>query len=436
VADTLSVTRLDEGALPHPPGEPAALRDLRRRGLEAFTTLPVPSQETEEWRYTDLSNLDFEAFAPFADGGGPEAVNRHGLLAAAGVSDERAGLLIQRNSEVISTQLSTPARDGGVILEALDRAAAARPKLVEPYLHTLVEPERTKLTGLHAAFRTGGAFVHIPRNVQVDLPLQSVTYLDADGAAVFPHTLIVVEEGASLTFVDRLASPDLDRALSDAVVEIHAGPGAHVRYVSLQDWGRGVTHLSVQRARIDRDAEVRSLAVAFGGDLSRTEVESVLAGPGAHSEMLGLYFTDATQHFDHRSLQDHVAPNCTSDLLYKGALKDASRVVYSGLIRIHPGARGSDAFQTNRNIVLSDQAKADSIPNLEIENNDVRCSHAASVGPVDDTALFYLQTRGIPRDEAEQLIVTGFFQEVLERVPLEEVREGLAAAIDAELRRT
>jgi Fe-S cluster assembly protein SufD len=436
VADTLSVTRFDEGALPHPPGEPAALRDLRRRGLEAFTTLPVPSQETEEWRYTDLSGLDFEAFTPFAGGGGPEAVNRHGLLAAAGVAGERAGLLIQRNSEVISTQLGASARDRGVILDALDHAAAAHPELVEPYLHAQVEPERTKLTGLHAAFRTGGTFVHVPRNVQVDLPLQSLTYLDADGAAVFPHTLIVVEEGASLTFVDRLASPDLDRALSDAVVEIHAGPGAHVRYVSLQDWGRGVTHLSVQRTHAERDADVRSLAVAFGGDLSRTEVESVLAGPGGHSEMLGLYFTDATQHFDHRSLQDHVAPNCTSDLLYKGALKDASRVVYSGLIRIHPGARGSDAFQTNRNIVLSDQAKADSIPNLEIENNDVRCSHAASVGPVDDTTLFYLETRGIPRHEAEQLIVTGFFQEVLERVPLEEVREGLAAAIDAELRGT
>jgi Fe-S cluster assembly protein SufD len=436
VADTLSVTRFDEGALPHPPEEPAALRDLRRRGLEAFTTLPVPSQETEEWRYTDLSGLDFEAFTPFAGGGGPEAVDRHGLLAAAGVSGERAGLLIQRNSEVISTKLGASARDRGVILGALDMAAAEHPHLVEPYLHTLVEPERTKLTGLHAAFRTGGTFVHVPRNVQVDLPLQSLSYLDADGAAVFPHTLIVVEEGASLTFVDRLASPDLNRALSDAVVEIHAGPGAHVRYISLQDWGRGVTHLSVQRTHAERDADVRSLAVAFGGDLSRTEVESVLAGPGGHSEMLGLYFTDATQHFDHRSLQDHVAPHCTSDLLYKGALKDASRVVYSGLIRIHPGARGSDAFQTNRNIVLSDQAKADSIPNLEIENNDVRCSHAASVGPVDDTALFYLQTRGIPRHEAEQLIVTGFFQEVLERVPLEEVREGLAEAIDAELRRT
>jgi Fe-S cluster assembly protein SufD len=150
--------------------------------------------------------------------------------------------------------------------------------------------------------------------------------------------------------------------------------------------------------------------------------------------MLGVYFTDGSQHFDHRSLQDHIAPHCTSDLLYKGALRDSSRVVYSGLIRVAPGANGTDAYQTNRNVVLSDEAKADSIPNLEIENNDVRCSHAASVGPVDEDEIFYLQTRGISREEAERLIVTGFFQEVLDRVPLEEVRSGLESAIEAELR--
>jgi Fe-S cluster assembly protein SufD len=435
VADTLTPTRFDEAALPSPTGEPDTVRDLRKRALEAYRALPVPSQETEEWRYTDLSGLDLDLH-PFAEGGGPEAVNRHGILAAVDAAGERAGLQIQRNSEVISTQLSRSAVDRGVILTGLDAAAAERPELVERYLHSLVPPDRTKFTALHAAFRTGGTFVYVPRGVAVTLPLQTLTYLDAERTAVFPHTVLVAEEGSEVTYIDRMVSPDLEPALSDAVVEIHAGAGAHVRYVSLQDWGSGVTHLSVQRAEVGRDAEVRSLAVAFGGDLSRTEVESVLAGPGGHSEMLGLYFTDGAQHFDHRSLQDHVAPNCTSDLLYKGALKDTSRVVYSGLIHIAPGARGSDAFQTNRNIVLSDEAKADSIPNLEIENNEVRCSHAASVGPVDDDQVFYLQSRGIPRDRAEQLIVTGFFQEVLDRVPLEEVRAGLESAIVAELRGT
>jgi Fe-S cluster assembly protein SufD len=411
-------------------------RDGRERSLEAFESLPVPSQETEEWRYTDLSSLDLAGFAPFAPG--TRSDNLDGLderlLAAVGDVGERAGLLIQHNSETATAHLDPSLASEGVLFQGIDVAIEEHPELVEGRLHGLVEPERTKLTALHAAYRTGGTFLLIPRGLQVELPIQSLTYLDAAGAAVFPHTLLVVEEGASVTFIDRYVSPDLESALSVAGVEIFAGANAQVRYVSLQDWGRGVTHLSVQRARLSRDARVHSLAVSFGGDLSRTEVESILAEPGAHSEMLGVYFTDGTQHVDHRSLQDHVAPHCTSDLLYKGALRDASRVVYSGLIRIHPGARGSNAFQTNRNVVLSDEAKADSIPNLEIENNDVKCSHAASVGPVDQDEVFYLQSRGIPPDEAERLIVGGFFQEVLDRVPLEEVRTGLHEAIELELR--
>jgi Fe-S cluster assembly protein SufD len=435
VAEILASTRFDEAALPTPAGEPESVAGLRRRALEAFRALPVPSQETEEWRYTDLSGLDFERFAPFADGrkaGNLDDLDE-GVLAGVGEVGERSGLLIQHNSETATSHLHPDLARRGVRFQGLDDALRDRVDAAGR-LHRLVPPDRTKLTALHAAFRTGGSFVFVPRGVEVDLPLQSVTHLDADGAAVFPHTVIVVEEGAALTYIDRMVSPGLGSALSDAVVEIYAGPGAHVRYVSLQDWGPGMTHLSVQRADVGRDAEVRSLAVAFGADLSRTEVESVLTGPGGHSEMLGVYFTDGSQHFDHRSLQDHLAPHCTSDLLYKGALKDASRVVYSGLIHIAPGAVRSDAFQTNRNVVLSDHAKADSIPNLEIENNDVRCSHAASVGPVSDDELFYLQTRGIPREEAERLIVTGFFQEVLDRVPLEEVRGALEEAIVAELR--
>ena len=434
MAETL-VERFTEDALPAPPGQPSWAAERRREALGLYRALPVPSQETEEWRYTDLSDLALDSFSPYAAGRVAENLDdvEEAALRAAGEVGERGGLLIQHNSDTATGHLHPELERRGVLLESLDAALRDHADLVQGRLHELVPVDRTKLTALHGAFLTGGTFVHVPRGVQVEVPLQSLVYLDADGSAVFPHTLIVVEEGASLTYIDRYVSPDLEGALSDAVVEIHAGPGSQVRYLGLQDWGNGVTHLSVQRARAERDAQIRSLAVAFGGALSRTEVESVLAGPGAHSEMLGLYFTDGTQHFDHRSLQDHEAPHCTSDLLYKGVLRDASRVVYSGLIRIHPGARGSDAYQTNRNIVLSEHAKADSIPNLEIENNDVRCSHAASVGPVDDDVRFYLQSRGIPADEAERLIVRGFFQEVLERVPLEEVRSGLEAAIEAEL---
>jgi Fe-S cluster assembly protein SufD len=186
---------------------------------------------------------------------------------------------------------------------------------------------------------------------------------------------------------------------------------------------------------VGRDASIRTLAVGFGADLSRVENEVLLAESGGFSEQLGVFFADGEQHFDHRSIQDHVAPNCTSDLLYKGALRDHSRAVYSGWVHVRPDAQKTNAMQTSRNIVLSEHAKADAIPNLEIEANDVRCGHAASVGPVDDDTVFYLTSRGIPREEAERLIVTGFFQEVLDRVQIEQVRTNAELAIQEELER-
>jgi Fe-S cluster assembly protein SufD len=343
-------------------------------------------------------------------------------------------LQIQHNSDAMLTHADPALVAQGVIFSDLDAAAATHPDLVEQQLHSLVPTSRTKFLALHGAFRTAGTFLHVPDGVEIELPLQTLTYLDADGAAVFPHTLIVVGANASVTFIDRYVSPDLTRAFSDAVTEIVVGDGARVRYASIQDWGSGVTHLGVQRARVGRDADIRTLAIGFGADLSRAEAETILAEPGGFSEMLGVFFADGEQHFDHRTLQDHVAPNCRSDLLYKGALRDQSRAVYSGWVHVRPDAQKTNAMQTSRNIVLSEHAKADAIPNLEIENNEVRCGHAASVGPVEEDTLFYLQSRGIPLQEAERLIVFGFFQEVLDRVALLEVREGLAGAIERELR--
>jgi Fe-S cluster assembly protein SufD len=410
-------------ALPIAPGSTGAIRD---RAFEQFQALPVPSQETEEWRYTDLSDFALD-FVPHAPGHG------EGVPAPAGAG--LAASILQHNSSVVMTTSGQDLESRGVIFCDLDLAAEKYPELVDPHLHSLVPTDRTMFTALHGAFRTGGTFLYVPADVAVEMPLQTVTYLDADGAAVFPHTLLIAERGAEVTFIDRYVSPDLERGLSDAITEIVVGDGAHVRYASIQEWGDGVTHLSVQRTRLGRDADFRSLAVGFGASLARAEVEAVLAEPGGFSELLGVFFADEDQHFDHRSVQDHAAPNCTSDLLYKGALLDRSRAVYSGWVHVRPDAQKTIAMQTSRNMVLSEHAKADAIPNLEIEANDVRCGHAASVGPVEEETLFYLQSRGIPRDEAERLVVTGFFQEVLDRVTLDEVRHGAELAIQEELRK-
>jgi Fe-S cluster assembly protein SufD len=416
LVSTITSPTFDEAALEALPAAPSFVQSIRKQAFEEFRALPIPSQETEEWRYTDLSDFDLSFRAHVPGHNGHPAVAAHGSSTAMTTS----------NQDVKSL---------GVIFGDLDEASEEHPELVERYLHRIVPTSRTKFTALHGAFRTGGTFLYVPAGVTIELPLQTVTYLDADGTAVFPHSLVVVGDDADVTFIDRYSSPDLGRAFSDSIAEIVVGRAARVRYVSIQEWGSGVTHLGIQRATIDRDADFRSLAIGFGASLARAEAEAILEGAGAFSEMLGIFFADEDQHFDHRSEQDHVAPNCTSDLLYKGALRDRSRGVYSGWVHVRPNAQKTNAMQTSRNIILSDSAFARSIPNLEIEANDVRCGHAASVGPVEEEQLFYLTSRGIPRAEAEKLIVFGFFNEVLDRVTLEQVRTSAARAIEAELER-
>jgi Fe-S cluster assembly protein SufD len=383
--------------------------DLRRRAFDEFEALPVPSPETEEWRYTDLRRFDLSTFVPVD------------VDTASRELDPEARAELDRQ---------------GVVFEGIDEALRTHPELIRPHLHRSVPTARSRFTALHGAFRTGGTFVHVPDGVRVEVPLQAITSVERDGTAVFPHTIIVTGRDAELTFVERYRSPALEHVLSDAVVEIDAGRGSRVRYVAVQEWGAGVTHLAVQRATLAQDAELRSLGVAFGASLSRSEVESVLEGDGSSSEMLGVYFANGDQHFDHRSIQDHIGSLTSSDLLYKGALRGSSRTIYSGTVIIRQGAHKCNAYQTNRNVLLSEEARADSIPNLEILSNDpVRCGHAASVGPVDDDALFYIQSRGIPDAEAERLVVMGFFQEVLDRVSIPEVRGELERAIARELER-
>jgi len=409
---------------------------LREQAFERFESMPLPSPETEEWRYTDVSELLLDAFS--LDGEQPAAESLDQVAPdvqeALGELGDRAGLAIQHDSSVVLTHLDPALAAAGVRLESIDAALRDHPSQVEGRLHRAVPFDRTKFTALHAAFRTGGTFVYVPKGVKVELPLQTLTYVGRDGLAVFPHTVLVAEEGAEVTYVDRYASPDLERAFSNAVVEIYAGPGAKVRYVALQEWGSGVTHLSVQRAVVGRDADVRTLAVAFGASLSRMEAESLLEGDGGSSEMLGVYFGDGDQRFDFRSIQDHVGSATSSDLLYKGAMKGHSSAIYSGTVIIQKGAHRCNAYQTNRNVLLTETSKAFSIPNLEILTNDpVRCGHAASVGPVDEDTMFYIQSRGIPAKEAERLVVFGFFREVLDRVTIPEVRDSVEAAIEAEL---
>lgn len=383
-------------------GEPGWLAERRIQAFDLFEKLDDPDPKGEEWRYVDVRGFDFDRFrAPVPHMATPE------------LSEE---LLAK-----------------GVVFMEVTAAAHEHPDLVKEHFFTEVPVDEHRFTALHGAFHSDGVIVYVPRGLEVELPLNALRRVD-DGGSVFPHTTIVVEEQASLTFVDRFTSEDFtEPALCASVVEVEAKRGATVNYISLQEWGRSVQHFQTQRFTGHRDATVRSLAVNLGSKFARTQVESVLKREGSFSEMLGLYFADTDQHFAQRTLQSHNSPHTTSDLLYKGALKEHSRSEYSGLIKVLKGAQGTDAYQANRNLVLSDEAMARSIPQLEIEANEVRCTHGATVSPVEEEHLFYLMSRGIDRVTAQKLVVFGFFRDVLDRIRVEQVRDDLSAAISSKV---
>jgi Fe-S cluster assembly protein SufD len=380
-------------------GEPGWLAERRLQAFDLFEKLDLPDPRGEEWRYVDVRGFDFGRFA----------APRPRAEAAARVAPVDAAK--------------------GAIVAGFPAAARDHADLLREHFFTEVPVDEHKFTALHGAFYSDGIVAHVPRNAQLEEPIEITRVLEP-GGSTFPHATIVVEENASATFVDVFRSADADEAaLCTSVVEIEARPGAIVNYISLQQWGRHVEHFQTQRFTGHRDSTVRSLAVNLGAGFARTQVESVLKGEGSFSEMLGLYFADSEQHFAQRTLQSHNAPHATSDLLYKGALKERSRSEYSGLIKVMPGAQGTDAYQANRNLVLSQEALARSIPQLEIEANEVRCTHGATVAPVEEEHLFYLMSRGIDRVTAQKLVVFGFFGDVLDRIRVPGVRDVLSSAI-------
>lgn len=410
--------------------EPAWLREWRLQAWDLYEQMPTPTPQERAWKYTDITRLDFDQFVPFADGSAGASTERS--VAFPDVRASSAGVLMQQESEAVRTELDQDLRQRGVIFCGLDEAVQRYPDLVRDYLMTRCLPVSTsKLAALHAAFWSGGVFVYVPRDVEIALPLHSAVWAQQPGLALFPHALIVAEPNSRLTLIDEYASPAREGfALSDAVAEIFVKDGAQVRYVNLQRWDTGTYHFSTQRALLGKDAVLRYVTVGLGGRLSKLTNEAILEGAGSNSEMLGLFLGERGQKFDAVTLQDHRGAHTTSDLLYKSALRDRAQSIYYGLVRVGPEARGSDANQENRNLLLSDQAKADSDPVLEILTSEViRCAHGATVGPVDEEQLFYLQCRGLPHDEAERLLVAGFFTGVLQRVPELEVRAMLERAI-------
>lgn len=415
--------------------EPELIADRRRAAWAEYVAEPMPTRRSEEWRYTDLRDLDPAAFEP-VESEGERAASTEDLPPAVaellGSEGARSAVLVQHNGAIVHVRLDPELADQGVVWAPIEEIAARRPEILERHLFgSEVGAWERKLWALHVAALSNGYVLHVPDGVVLPHPVHAIRYVDAEGALVSTHSLIVAGAGAEVTCIDEYVSPDLATGtLSLNGVEIFGDRNAVVRYLALQRYGRGVRHFSMQHANTGRDSTLNGLNVTLGADLARCDVSSHLLGPGADSEMLALWFGDADQHFDHHTLQNHAAPHARSDLLYKGALTGTARGVFRGMIRVAEGAQLTDAYQTNRNLLLSDDAKATTLPSLEIAADDVRCSHGATVGQVDGAQLFYLMSRGLSRPDAERLLVLGFFDEVLGRVPLEGVRERIRAAIE------
>jgi Fe-S cluster assembly protein SufD len=420
--------------------EPSWLVELRRSAWQKFSELPLPSRKEEEWMRTDIRLFKLDKFARPSEAGVGADVAKYAASAARLSTDvELAGAMKTADGRLTASSLSDEAAKQGVLFGSLDALVLEHGDLLRPYFERkLVDIGADKFAALHAAFWTGGTLLYVPKNVTVRLPLHSLSVLAADastGAAPVDlgKTLVILEDGAHATLLTETAGDDA-LALHCGSIELFVGREARLRYVNLQHWGSGTWHFAHQKATIADDGDLQWTIGALGAKLAKVNQHVALAGKRARAQVNGVMFTEGRQHLSYHTLQHHEQPNCTSDLLYKGALQDDSRLVWRGMIRVDKDAQKTDAYQRDDNLMLSDNSRADSIPGLEIEADDVRCTHGATAGRVDEDQIFYARSRGLTRKEAVRTIVAGFFQQVFDRIEIESVREALGLAISRRIR--
>ncbi len=410
--------------------EPDWLTELRRNAWQTFCEKELPSRREEEWMRTDIRLFKLGKYGiPSGDG-----IGDHGTpVLSEGVS--LGGSTSSLNGISNTASISDDWAAKGVIFMNLSDAVVEHSDLLREHLfQRCVDPHFDKFSSLHAACWTSGTFLYVPKGVVVDQPFHSQSTINKHGVDL-GHTLVVVEDGAEVTFLNEMGCHDpTDDGLYCGATELNVGSNARLRFVNLQDWSQNVWHFAHQKAVVHRDATLQWTVGALGSRLSKVNQQVSLVGEGAECQVNGVMFTEAKQHLSYHTLQHHVAPHCRSDFLYKAALQDKSRTVWRGMIKVDQDAQRTDGYQRNDNLLLSNQARADAIPGLEIEADDVRCTHGATTGRVDDELIFYAQTRGFTRREAIRLVVTGFFQQVFDRITIESVRDALGHAIARRVR--
>ncbi len=379
----------------------------RDEAAARFEHLPLPTTADEHWRFTDLRGFD------------PAALSANGHVPAS--APAMLDLDVAGRAAATEAGIEIVSAPDGVTFEPLP---ADHPAKLVP------QDDRFALENL--ARWQHGLLVRVPKGIELVRPLY--VQVTSGGGALYWRMVVVAEEGARFTLIEDLSSPDpQSTAYTNAVVELFLDPGAKIEYVSLQNLSRETWHFGRHKAWLERDSELDWVIGGFGSKRGKVWIENDLAGPGATSRVTGAYFADGEQHLDYDTFQEHMAPNTESDFAFKGALREQASAVWRGMIRVEEGAQKTNAYQENRNLLLSPTAHADSIPGLEIMANDVRCTHGATLGRIDREQLFYLMARGLTRGEAERLIVRGFFQDVLDRIELEPVREALGSALEARI---
>jgi len=411
--------------------EPNWLVDQRRAAWQVFCESKLPDRSLEEWMRTDIRLFKLDRFdIPDRDSSGedvPSALLNQGV--------QLGGSTLAHNGHTLHVNMDEKWLGRGVLFGALDQMLTDHGEVLRPYfMSRAFDPHYDKFASLHGSCWSSGTVLYVPRGVVVDEPFHVFSAL-SNGGSDLGHLLVILEEGAEATLLNETASSGQeDDGFHCGATELIVGAGAHLRFVSLQNWNDRVWHFAHQKAIVERDASLQWTIGALGSRLAKVNQHVELAGAGATCQVNGTMFTEGRQHLSYHTKQHHVAPSCRSDFLYKAALQDKSRTVWRGVIKVDPQAQQTDGYQRNDNLLLSDNARADAIPGLEIEADDVRCTHGSTTGRVDDEMIFYAQSRGFTKKEAVRMIVTGFFQQIFDRITIESVRNALGLAISRRVR--
>jgi Fe-S cluster assembly protein SufD len=414
---------------------PDWFREQQVAAWKKFESIPRPTRKDQAWRF---SNVDLLDLTPFKLSPGLSDDDRTNVRKYSRGLDQFAGRMIFAGDQLIERDIvSEDLKKRGVIFQPLERALVEHADLFRKYfMSTEASLGSAKFAALHQALVSSGTFLFVPRGVEIELPIEIFHWLRGENVSVFPHLLLVADELAKVTVVEHFRSCDRRASgFACGVNDLIAGPGAKVTYVCTQDWGANVVGLQMNTTAVDHDASAMSLNLNLGSRYSRFESLSRLIGEGARSDLLAVAVATNEQEFDARTLQDHISPHTASDLLYKNALDHRARCTFGGLIRVEPHAHFTDAYQKVRNLLLSDDSEANSMPGLEILADNVRCTHGATSGQINEDEMFYLRSRGIPVPVAQRLIVTGFLNEVIQRLDQPAIVEHLGSLIDRKFAR-